>query len=53
MTHNVLEDSSFAPHLPFFAGLQVFDAKGKEGKANARRHRQARRGRRAARAAAG
>ncbi len=35
LTHNVLEDSSFAPHLPFFAGLQVFDAKGKEGKANA------------------
>ncbi len=34
MTHNVLEDSSFAPHVPFFAGLQVFDAKGKEGKAN-------------------
>ena len=35
MTHNVLEDSSFAAHVPFFAGLQVFDAKGKEGKANA------------------
>ncbi len=35
MTHNILEDSSFAPHVPFFAGLQVFDAKGKEGKANA------------------
>ena len=34
MTHNVLEDSSFAQHVPFFAGLQVFDAKGKEGKAN-------------------
>ena len=34
MTHNILEDSSFAPHVPFFAGLQVFDAKGKEGKAN-------------------
>ncbi len=34
MTHNVLEDSSFAAHVPFFAGLQVFDAKGKEGKAN-------------------
>jgi isoleucyl-tRNA synthetase len=34
MTHNVLEDSSFAPHVPFFAGLQVFDDKGKEGKAN-------------------
>jgi isoleucyl-tRNA synthetase len=23
MTHNVLEDSSFAAHVPFFAGLQV------------------------------
>ena len=34
LTHNVLEDSSFAPHVPFFAGLQIFDAKGKEGKAN-------------------
>jgi isoleucyl-tRNA synthetase len=34
MTHNVLEDSSFAPHVPFFAGLQIFDAKGKEGPAN-------------------
>ena len=35
MTHNVLEDSAFRADLPFFAGLQVFDAKGKEGKANA------------------
>jgi isoleucyl-tRNA synthetase len=34
MTHNILEDSSFAPHVPFFAGLQIFDAKGKEGRAN-------------------
>ena len=34
MTHNILEDSSFAPHVPVFAGLQVFDSKGKEGKAN-------------------
>lgn len=34
MTHNVGEDSSFAEHVPFFKGLQVFDAKGKEGKAN-------------------
>ncbi|WP_297972701.1 class I tRNA ligase family protein, partial [uncultured Amaricoccus sp.] len=34
MTHHVTEDSSFAPHVPFFAGLHVFDAKGKEGKAN-------------------
>ncbi|MBI1416042.1 MAG: isoleucine--tRNA ligase [Limimaricola sp.] len=35
MTHNVGEDSEFLPHVPFFAGLQVFDSKGKEGKANA------------------
>src|SRR5690606_12291541 len=34
ITHNVLEDSSFAAHVPFFAGLQVFDARGREGKAN-------------------
>jgi len=34
MTHNVTEDSSFAPHVPFFAGLAIFDAKGKEGPAN-------------------
>ncbi|WP_071672860.1 isoleucine--tRNA ligase [Nioella nitratireducens] len=34
MTHNVGEDSEFLPHVPFFAGLQVFDRKGKEGKAN-------------------
>ncbi len=49
MTHKVLEDSSFAPHVPFFAGLQVFDAKGKEGQRQPRRHRQAGRGRCAAR----
>ncbi|THD72890.1 isoleucine--tRNA ligase [Thalassobius vesicularis] len=35
MTHNVGEESEFLPHVPFFAGLQVFDTKGKEGKANA------------------
>ncbi|WP_163846333.1 isoleucine--tRNA ligase [Pseudooceanicola aestuarii] len=35
MTHNVGEDSEFLPHVPFFAGLTVFDRKGKEGKANA------------------
>ncbi|MBE9639896.1 isoleucine--tRNA ligase [Salipiger mangrovisoli] len=35
MTHNVGEDSEFLPHVPFFAGLTVFDHKGKEGKANA------------------
>jgi len=34
MTHNVGETSEFLPHVPFFAGLQVFDHKGKEGKAN-------------------
>ncbi|MBP7000752.1 isoleucine--tRNA ligase [Amaricoccus sp.] len=34
MTHNVLEDSSFAPHVPFFAGMRILDAKGKEGPAN-------------------
>ena len=37
MTHNVLEDSSFAPHVPFFAGLQIFDAKGKRGQGQRRR----------------
>lgn len=35
MTYNVGEESEFLPHVPFFAGLQVFDRKGKEGKANA------------------
>ncbi|UWR40539.1 isoleucine--tRNA ligase [Phaeobacter inhibens] len=34
MTHNVGEESEFLPHVPFFSGLQVFDKKGKEGKAN-------------------
>ena len=34
MTHYIREDLSFADTVPFFAGLQVFDAKGKEGKAN-------------------
>jgi isoleucyl-tRNA synthetase len=34
MTHNVGEESEFLPHVPFFAGLQVFDRKGKESKAN-------------------
>ena len=34
MTHNVGEESEFLPHVPFFAGLHVLDAKGKEGKAN-------------------
>ena len=33
MTHNVGEASEFLPHVPFFAGLEVFDRKGKEGKA--------------------
>jgi len=34
MTHNILEDSSFAEHVPLFAGYQVFDDKGREGPAN-------------------
>ncbi|KMK66773.1 isoleucine--tRNA ligase [Puniceibacterium sp. IMCC21224] len=34
MTHNVGEESEFLPHVPIFAGLKVFDHKGKEGKAN-------------------
>ena len=34
MTHNIAEDSSFKNEVPFFAGLKVFDRKGKEGKAN-------------------
>jgi len=34
MTHNVGEESEFLPHVPFFAGLRVFDHKGKEGKSN-------------------
>ncbi|MBO9467123.1 isoleucine--tRNA ligase [Tropicibacter sp. R15_0] len=34
MTHNVGEESEFLAHVPFFAGLQVIDKKGKEGKAN-------------------
>jgi isoleucyl-tRNA synthetase len=34
MTWNVLEDSSYRPDLPLFGGLAIFDAKGKEGKAN-------------------
>jgi isoleucyl-tRNA synthetase len=45
MTHNVGEESEFLPHVPFFGAsinpmggegkaLQVFDRKGKEGKAN-------------------
>jgi isoleucyl-tRNA synthetase len=34
MTHNVGEASEFLPHVPLFAGLEVFDRKGKEGKAN-------------------
>ncbi len=34
MTHNVNEESTFEDFVPFFAGLQVFNHKGKEGKAN-------------------
>ena len=36
MTHNVLEDGSFRPDLPFFGGAQIFDHKGKEKDANKR-----------------
>ncbi|MCA8879997.1 MAG: isoleucine--tRNA ligase [Rhodobacteraceae bacterium] len=35
MTYNVGEESEFLDHVPFFAGLRVFDQKGKDGKANA------------------
>ena len=35
MTYNVGEASEFLPHVPLFAGLEVFDKKGREGKANA------------------
>ena len=34
MTHNIGEASEFLPHVPLFAGLEVFNRKGKEGKAN-------------------
>ncbi|MBL4807570.1 MAG: isoleucine--tRNA ligase, partial [Rhodobacteraceae bacterium] len=34
MTHNVNESSAFEDFVPFFAGLEVFNRKGKEGKAN-------------------
>ncbi|MDB5590990.1 isoleucine--tRNA ligase [Enterovirga sp.] len=33
--HTIDEDSAYLPAIPFFAGLRVFDAKGKEGGANA------------------
>ncbi|HUF57622.1 MAG TPA: isoleucine--tRNA ligase [Thermohalobaculum sp.] len=36
MTHNVLEDGSFRPDLPFFGGAVIFDEKGREKDANAR-----------------
>lgn len=32
--HTVDEDSSYFPHIPVFAGLHVYDAKGKDGPAN-------------------
>ncbi len=35
MTHNVLEDGSFRPDLPFFGGKVIITPKGKEGDANA------------------
>ena len=34
LTYNVGEKSEFLAHVPIFSGLQVFDRKGKEGKAN-------------------
>ncbi|PIE16634.1 MAG: isoleucine--tRNA ligase [Rhodobacterales bacterium] len=34
LTHNINEDSAFEEFVPFFAGLEVFTRKGKEGKAN-------------------
>jgi len=36
MTHNVLEDGSFRPDLPFFGGAVIFDRKGREKDANKR-----------------
>ncbi|WP_375458218.1 isoleucine--tRNA ligase [uncultured Enterovirga sp.] len=33
--HTVDEDSAYYPTVPFFAGERVFDAKGKDGRANA------------------
>ena len=35
LTYNIGENSEFLEHVPIFSGLQVFDRKGKEGKANA------------------
>ena len=34
MTHNVTEDGSFRPDLPFFGGKYIITPKGKEGDAN-------------------
>ena len=34
LTHNVNEDSSFVKKMPIFGGLEIFNKKGKEGKAN-------------------
>ena len=34
LTHNVNEDSSFVEKMPIFGGLEIFNKKGKEGKAN-------------------
>ena len=36
MTHNVLEDGSFRADLPLFAGVRIFDDKGREADANPR-----------------
>jgi isoleucyl-tRNA synthetase len=32
--HTVAPDSSYFPHVPFFAGLRIYDDKGKDGPAN-------------------
>ena len=34
LTHNVGEESEFLPHVPVFAGLRVFDARGRDADAN-------------------
>ncbi|HEU0222839.1 MAG TPA: isoleucine--tRNA ligase, partial [Paracoccaceae bacterium] len=35
MTYNVLADGAFRPGLPLFGGLEIFDQRGREGRANA------------------
>ena len=34
LTHNVDEDSSFVRFMPYFDGLEIYNKKGKEGRAN-------------------